>query len=469
MSWISKGAALALMLCACSAAADPSRPDPVRTLPSAVIDPSFAWFADRSDRSIAEELRHYGYRSVRYIATRPSGARAELVKAIQAEGMPVILSVFGNGVYDTRDLPEGWQSWKMRQREGETAGYTYLCLNEPEYLEWTKKVLADTVRRCGFDAVEIVEPFWPAHGGPEKDAYGCLCSRCLDRFRKEAGLEPPEFTDSGSPRYWKTDAGRYRKWVDARAGWLTEFLNGLVNGPGGLRKACPGVKVLTWGIASRGVSPALMREWEGVDGADIARRVRPDGHVVQTDWPDWLDPALPPDYVLEYAPYIREVRRARPGLPVLIQTDLGSDRKMLRSDEWMEACQTASTRAGALGVFGYMHSLQESIYKAPLRMLSHRDEGAAVRIILNKWPSPDITRNEDWLAHGARVASVECDGCTVVVHLEDRRPGVPVKLSWKPVTDDPSRRWFRDIGGPCPWEGPAELVLAGSRPSAGRP
>jgi len=35
---------------------------------------------------------------------------------------------------------------------------------------------------------------------------------------------------------------------------------------------------------------------------------------------------------------------------------------MLRSDRWMEDCQKAAVKAGAVGVFGYMHSLQKSIY-----------------------------------------------------------------------------------------------------------
>ncbi|BCW98520.1 MAG: hypothetical protein KatS3mg024_1347 [Armatimonadota bacterium] len=460
--------AAAIMVCAWSASAAASRPDPVRTLPSAVIDPGFAWFSGRSDRSIAEELKHYGFRSVRYIAVRGSAARSELVRALHAEGLPVILSMFGNGVYTTNGLPEGWESWKMRQREGETAGYTYLCLNEPAYRDWKKREVVEAVKRCGFDAVEIVEPFWPAHGGPEKAAYGCVCSRCLDRFRKETQLEPPEFNDTDSQRFWRKDAERYRKWVDARAAWLTEFLDELINGKGGLRESCPGVRVLTWGIASRSASPDLMREWEGVDGAAIARRVRPDGYVVQTDWPDWLDPELPADYVTQYEPYIRQVGHARPGLPMLIQTDLGSDRKMLRPDSWINECDEAARKIGALGVFGYMHSLQRSIYTAPLRLLGHIDEGDTVRIILNKWPAPEITRPDAWKAQGARVASVERDGCTLVIRLEGRRRGNEVKLSWKPVTDDPSKRWFRDVAGPCAWEGPTEVSLKSPGPRSGR-
>ena len=457
-----------MLLGAPGAAAGAGMPDPVRALPCAVIDPGFAWFSSRSERSIAEELKHSGYRSVRYIAVRASQARPELVRALRDAGLPVILSVFGNGVYGAGGLPEGWEAWKMRQREGETAGYTYLCLNEPAYREWKKREITDAVIRCRFDAVEIVEPFWPAHGGPETAAYGCLCPRCLERFRRETGLEPPDFQDPGSECFWKKDAERYRKWVDARAGWLTEFLDCLINGREGLRDRCPGVRALTWGIASRAATPEVMREWDGVDGADIVRRVRPDAHVVQTDWPDWLDPDLPPDYVRQYEPYILQARRARPGLPVLIQTDLGSDRKMLRPDAWIEQCDREARRAGALGVFGYMHSLQKSVYTAPIRMLSHTDEGDTVRIVLNKWPAPEITETRNWRARGAEVASVERDGCTVVVRLQDRRPGTAVRLSWKPVTDDPSRRWFKDAAGPCPWEGPAELVLRPPQRQDGR-
>jgi len=80
--------------------------------------------------------------------------------------------------------------------------------------------------------------------------------------------------------------------------------------------------------------------------------------------------------------------------------------------------------------------------------------------VLNKWAAPEIMKPENWKAQGARVASVQRDGCTLVVKLDGRKAGTPVRLSWKRVTDDPSKRWFKDVADPCPWEGPSEVLLS---------
>lgn len=434
--------------------------DVVRALPSAVIDPGFAWYSGRSAESLAEELKAKGFRSVRCILTNPLTARAGLVHALHGAGLPVVAVVFGNGVYDTSGLPPGWPDWKMRLRKGSSAeGFTYLCLNNPAYRAFLQDQIVSAVKRAGFDAVEIAESFWPAWGGPEADAYGCLCDRCRERFLKETGQQPPEFTDPSSSRYWKKTPELYRMWTDARVRWAVDFLNDLVNGGGGIRKRCGGVKVLVWGIASRGHSPEQMREWEGVDGALAASRVRPDGYVVQTDWPDWTQSDLPAAYVKTYAPCIQAVKKACPDLPVLIQTDLGSQKQMRRSVLWMRQCDAAARQTGAEGVFGYMMSLGGDVYRAPLRLLQVRDMGGTVRLVLNKWPDAGIETLSGWKAEGAEIDSVRRDGCTVVVRLSGRKPGAKVDLSWPRVKDDPSKRLFDDLPA-CSWAGPARVILS---------
>lgn len=459
---------LALALAAAAASSGPNAPESLRApaltaLPCTQVDPAFAWFTGRSAESLAEELWAKGYRSVRFTVTNRAAVRADLVKECHSLGLKAILVTFGNGVYSTADLPPGWEHWKMRTRNPEaSAGYTYLCLNNPDYLKWRQEDAAWMLRRGGFDAVEICEPFWPAHSGPESELYGCLCDTCLARFKSETGMDAPEFSDSASPRFWKTDTKRYAKWVDARAGWLSGFLDKLFNGGAGIRKSCGRVEAGVWGIASQQTRPETMREWEGVDGKEIVRRCKPDAYVVQTDWPDWTQAGLPANYVQAYAPFIKAAKSADPRIPVLIQTDSGSQKEMRRTLAWLDDCDRAAKKAGAAGAFPYMHSLEEDIYTARLRMLKVRDRGQTIRIVLNKWPSLAIEDAGGWTVSGAKLASVKRDGCTIVVTLGERTPGAPVTLGWKPVEDDPSRRWFKDHG-PCAWDGPSEVTIEAAR------
>ncbi len=428
-------------------------------LPCTQVDTAFAWFTGRSAESLAEELWAKGYRSVRFTVTNRAAVRADRITECHNLGLKAILVTFGNGVYSTADLPPGWERWKMRTRNPKAqAGYTYLCLNNPEYLKWKQQEVRWMIQQGGFDAVEICEPFWPAHSGPESEMYGCLCDTCLARFKSETGMDAPEFSDSASPRFWKTDRERYEKWVNARAGWLTGFLDSLFNGKDGIRKACPGVEIAVWGIASRSAEPWTMREWEGVDGEEIVRRCKPDAYVVQTDWPDWTDAELPADYVLSYRPYIDAAMSGDRQIPVLIQTDSGSQTPMRRTLTWLDECGNAGREAGARGVFAYMHSLEMDIYTAPLRMLKVRDRGQTIRIVLNKWPSLEIEDVGGVTVSGAKLKSVKRDGCTIVVTLGERTPGAPITLVWRQVEDDPSRRWFKDHG-PCEWEGPSAVTM----------
>lgn len=445
-------------------ATDPAQKVPrapaLSVLPSTQVDPGFAWFAERSAESLAEELWAKGYKSVRFTVTSRAGVKPDVVKACKRLGLKAILVVFGNGVYVTADLPSGWKEWRMRLVSAQpNPGYTYLCLNEPRYVEWRQKDTAWMLRRGMFDAVEICEPFWPAHSGPDSPLYGCLCDRCRDRFRIETGLEAPDFDNELSPSFWKTDTACYEKWVDARARWNADFLDQVMNGDNGLRKTCPEVEIGVWGIASRAAGPEQMREWEGVDAAQTVRACRPDAYVIQTDWPDWIEADLPADYVLKYAPYISAAKSADKGIPVLIQTDSGSQKQMRRTLAWLQDCDRAGKRAGSLGVFPYMHSLEMDAYEAGLKLLRVRDLGKTVRLVLNKWPSAEIQDPARWRVSGARIETILRDGCTVVLTLGGRKTGTAVQLSWRPVSDDPSRRFHKDMG-PSPWSGRSRVRLA---------
>src|SRR5207302_1326478 len=111
------------------------------------VDPQFAYYRGRTPESIAKEIRANGYSVVKYILTADSTLDLLLVDAFHKQGIGVWYATFANGVYTTRDLPAGWQSWKMVTRSDLAGkplddGYTRLCLNNPDYRAWKKAQIA---------------------------------------------------------------------------------------------------------------------------------------------------------------------------------------------------------------------------------------------------------------------------------------------------------------------------------------
>jgi hypothetical protein len=82
------------------------------------IDPFLGrYFANRSAESIAEEIAANGFQGVQYIVTRDSRVNRDLLKALRQRRIHVDYATFGNGTYDTTDLPDGWQQWRMVTRQ----------------------------------------------------------------------------------------------------------------------------------------------------------------------------------------------------------------------------------------------------------------------------------------------------------------------------------------------------------------
>ena len=144
---------------------------------SAIIDPTFAYYLDRSPESVAAELSANGYNIVHYILTADSNLNPTLIEALHRQNIGIWYQTFGNGAYTDKDLPQGWEAWKMVRRadlEGKPVqdGFIRLCLNHPDYRAWCKRRIGMMLRKYPFQGVEIAEPHWPAYPGPKSDQYG---------------------------------------------------------------------------------------------------------------------------------------------------------------------------------------------------------------------------------------------------------------------------------------------------------
>jgi len=420
---------------------------------SVEVDPGFGYYQDRSPESIAAEIRANGYRTVHYVVTADSGVDPALIRAYHRESIGVWYSTFGNGTYTTKDLPAGWQSWKMVTRSDLLGkplddGYTRLCLNNSAYRSWKKKQIAGVLRAHPFDGVEIMEPHWPEYPGVESPAYACFCDSCKSAFAHmfptETGL--PDIVHPDSPRSPARNPALWKHWLEFRHRTLTAFLNDLVNGPGGIRAVAPRVKVCTWTLALSGNNGLRrVREDSGEDAAEIARIVRPDLHCFQTHWPDWTRPDLPPDYVNAYRPFVAEIRAAAPNLPLMIQADIGSQKQNRQSREWIHGFERACAALSVGSTTLYEYFIGGYMYDEPPRIAEVRAVPGTIRVRFTKRVDPAVAgKTERYALTPGRVLSAKVDGSVVTLTAEGLEAGSAHVLTVTEIPDTPSLRLFDD-------------------------
>ena len=332
------------------------------------IDPGFPYYQGRSEASIAEELVLNDYTIVHYFITNENGINIKLVEELKKAGLEVWALVLGNGSYSTANFPTDWPSWQMKHLGKIYPGFTFFCMNNKDYREWKKASLAKVINAAPFDGVELAESYLPEINGFSSGAYACLCDHCLEIFKEKFGEEPLNFSKPSDSRYYRRNKDLYEKWIQFRVFTVNDFLNDIVNGKGGLREAKPGIMISTWslGIDEGKNSVTTIREMQGLDALSLVKTVKPDRHTIQTHWPDWVKEDLPPDYIKSYAAFADPLKEAFPDLALMLQTDIGSQMQMRRSDKWLEDFYTAAKELGYQSVMSYEYHLALDMYnKAP--------------------------------------------------------------------------------------------------------
>jgi|GEM_PF-720059 len=415
-----------------------------------IVDPSFAYYRDRSPESIATEIRANGYSVVHYIAEPSVRVDRRLVDAFHDAGIGVWCQVFGNGTYSSGHLPPEWRRWSMVTRThlagGTLPGYERLCLNNAEYREWKKKDLAAAIKAGGFDGIEIAEPYWPEYPGPDSPAYACFCEACREAFTRRYPEESalPDILDANSPRSPSRNPTLWSKWLAFRQASHTAFLDDLVNGPGGLRQTCPGVAVCVWGLAL--VEPdgvQKIREYHGQDAGEVAATVKPDVYCFQTHWPDWTRADLPPDYVEAYLPFIRQLREHAPGVPLMIQTDIGSNREAIRDRTWIERFERVCEEMGVPSTCCYEYFIGGWTYQEPPRVAAVRRAQGRIGVTFTRRIDPATARRPGaFELDGQPTVVLGVDGSQVL--LRDPAPDDHTRLTVRRIGDETGRRLFTE-------------------------
>jgi len=421
--------------------------------PSIQIDPQFSYYRDRSAESVADEIALAGYRIVHYFVVNEQVVFQPLIDAFHDRGISVWAMVIGNGTYSTERFPEEWPSWQMELLKKVDDGFrrfSHFC--EP-YRQWKKASLARLVAEYAFDGIEIAEPYFPEWGGIERGVYGDVGPHARRAFRERYGIEMPNFRNPDASNYYLRDRETYDRWVQFRVDAVNDFLDELINGDGGVRQTRPDILVATWSIAVDAGPESIgkLREDQGLDAPSMIAKVRPDMHVLQTHWPDWTRNDLPADYVKRYLPFVEQIRRPIPELPLAVQTDIGSHRNMIRNRKWLDTFADTAAQVGFDTWTAYEYHLGGYIYdECPMPLSATRKSQSEIVVSFSKRIDEKTATNADhytvWI-DGQPVCprwdSISVDGNRVMLR-SGRLPSGGFDLELSRIQDAPDRRLYKN-------------------------
>ena len=440
------------------------------------IDTAFPYYHNRSNESIASELRVNGFDGVYYYTGTDTGLRPGLVGEMQRQKLGVGLMTLPSLVYWSEAqlaerLPAGWRDWLIEFTGSGMDIYRFIGFVYPEYNAWYKNYLNGMLLRHRFDAFTFAEIMYPIYDGPEKNPpfYGDVSPGFQAAFKRATGSETfPNFTDPADPDYFRTNTGLYRQLVEYRVRTIDDFYDDIINGPGGAREAAPGILFATWTLGINipdGV--AKLREWEGNDIVTMIRRVKPDLHFIQTHAPDWANPALPGDYPLAYQPFFDAVRTANPDVKIGMQADLGSLGPSRRDPAWQKQFYDACRKAGVDTTTYYEFGMRWEIYSQPPRLCEIRREGDTLMLVFDQRLNAESAmlmkgrelRGKD---RSYRIAECRWDG-NLLRLKPDALPAAGEELTVPVggVADDPAVRFPASNLEPMP-RGPVNTIPSGT-------
>ena len=195
------------------------------------IDTAFPYYHNRSNESIASELRVNGFDGVYYYTGTDTGLRPGLVGEMQRQKLGVGLMTLPSLVYWSEAqlaerLPAGWRDWLIEFTGSGMDIYRFIGFVYPEYNAWYKNYLNGMLLRHRFDAFTFAEIMYPIYDGPEKNPpfYGDVSPGFQAAFKRATGSETfPNFTDPADPDYFRTNTGLYRQLVEYRVRTIDDY------------------------------------------------------------------------------------------------------------------------------------------------------------------------------------------------------------------------------------------------------
>jgi hypothetical protein len=306
----------------------------------------------------------------------------------------------------------------------------------------------------GFDAITFSQPIYPVYDGVTKNpvVYADVSAGYQSIFMADTGESHfPDFTNTGSAYYFKTNTTLYQKLVQHRINSVTNYFDEIINGSGGLRQSAPDTLVATWSMACSKVADGgvgVFPEWEGNNPYNIVKSVKPDIHYIQTHWPDWMDSTLSPEHVYYYTDNFKEAWRAMPDVTIGVHDDFGSMASMRRSNQYYSSFVTASAASSAITTY-YCFDIRSDIYLAApqLKRISGGEADSDIILEFNERIHSNsaglISSRTIVNSVGAvyNVISASVDGSMIRLQLDKTvQPGETLSVNVGGISDDPSVR-----------------------------
>lgn len=330
--------------------------------PTTFVDPALSTYAGRDWTDVAARIHDQGFTAVHLIVLDFGTDLSPMVDAFHTVGMLVALTIFPTTNFQAYDAhPE----WRQLSLGGESAysWRVYLSPTNPDFVAWLQGQVSRLMRTYAFDGFTLDEPWYEVWGGPYKDNpehqyYMDISAGARQAFEKQYAYDPlPTLFVTDTDGTYSLDpimAGstQYQQWVRFRIDTISAFMAGLADV---VRTANPRLPVFLTYVADVTVPGGAGKtpEYQAQDLDSMQVAVHPAGIIIESAWQDWLQPDLPPDYVLDYTnAYVPQLH---PGVIGLGQPDIGSVIK--RNMAWLKDFSGYSWQGGFSGYVIYEWSI----------------------------------------------------------------------------------------------------------------
>ncbi|MBN2346029.1 MAG: hypothetical protein JXO51_06530, partial [Candidatus Aminicenantes bacterium] len=214
--------------------------------------------------------------------------------------------------------PQFWEEhpqWRERTAAGleGPVGWRYaMNLYNPEALRAASEFFWRLLGSHDWDGVNLAELSYDTDRGMENPArFVPLNADVRREFLRRTGMDPLDFFDGASPRYWKRDRGSFERFLDFRCEMIRDLHEFFLGETARIaRSRNRDLDVIVTALDSL-LHPRI-REWCGVDSRDIIALMARHRFTLQVEDPEesWLNPPERYlDYFHAYQPLVPEAGR----------------------------------------------------------------------------------------------------------------------------------------------------------------
>lgn len=288
------------------------------------IDPLMLDEQQISPEMLVADLRMANIKSVHFfIVGNWDGSRNDALlkpaylQALKKENIAVWFMLLGNCIYGKTSLPADWQMEFLKPYPNQSI--TFYSFHRTEFVDWQVNRVKRMLQNYEVNGIEFAESYFPEWKTRQGNGFYGDVSPFARKLFTEKYVGKSAATLSFD--YISQQPDMYNKWMDFRVDAILSFNQRIKQA---VKESNPEVLYAIWGMGIRAGTVSEIREHYGLDMPALAKEVQPDVMVLQTAAQDWLDANLPSDYLLDYAPLAKAIKKANPKVATSIQADIVS-------------------------------------------------------------------------------------------------------------------------------------------------